>query len=159
MIINQEDGLVLGGTAPRNFVTYRLSRLQAKLNIQASALLEDYAGLTLSKWRILALVGVSGQTNLSIVSRETGLDKGLLSRNLKAMVEEGLVISEPDESDHRVHLLSLTIAGQKIFEETLPKMQLRQQRLEENLTEQELATLFSAFEKLYDAADWRGDDD
>lgn len=49
------------GDLPLNqFLTYRLSRVQAKLNTQGNALLQKHAGLKLTQWRLLALVGTAG---------------------------------------------------------------------------------------------------
>ena len=111
------------------FLTYRLSRVQAKLNAQASAMLRTHAGLTLSQWRILALVGAAGQTRLSELARTGLLDKGLLSRNLKVLVGEGLVIAKQDDVDHRVQHLRLSKRGKALFERTLPRMRKRQRHL------------------------------
>lgn len=139
------------------FLTYRLSRVQAKLNAQASAMLRAHAGLTLSQWRILALVGAAGQTRLSDLSRVAALDKGLLSRNLKVLVGGGLVISEQDDIDHRVQHLSLSKRGKALFERTLPRMRKRQRRLRSALTAKELDVLYAALDKLEVAADYRGE--
>ena len=139
------------------FLTYRLSRVQSKLNAQANALLKVYAGLTLSQWRILALVGAAGQTRLSELAKIAALDKGLLSRNLKVLVADGFVQSEQDEIDHRVQHLGLTKKGQALFEATLPKMRERQRHLRATLSRKELETLYRALDKLEIAADWRGD--
>lgn len=140
------------------FLTYRLSRVQAKLNAQANALLQQHSGLTLSKWRILALIGAAGQTRLSELARIAALDKGLLSRNLKIMIEEGLVAAKQDDIDHRVQHLCLTVKGQELFDLTLPRMRQRQSKLREQLDARELDTLYSALDKLEIAAEWRGDD-
>ena len=140
------------------FLTYRLSRVQAKLNAQASALLRNYAGLTISQWRILALVGAAGQTRLSELSRIAALDKGLLSRNLKTLIADGLVRSEQDDIDHRVQHLSLSGSGQALFERTLPRMRKRQRHLRSSMTAKELDVLYQALDKLEIAADYRGED-
>ena len=142
----------------QRFLTYRLSRVQAKLNAQAQALLQRYAGLTLAKWRILALVGAAGQTRLSELARVAALDKGLLSRNLKALIQDGLVATKGDDVDLRVQHLSLTKKGRRLFERTLPKMQQRQRRLNDALEPQEREALRSALDKLEVAAGWRGDE-
>lgn len=139
------------------FLTYRLSRVQAKLNAQANALLQRSAGLTLSQWRILALIGAAGQTRLSALVRIAALDKGLVSRNLKILSANGLVHSKQDEMDQRVQHLSLTKKGQALFEETLPKMRERQRHLRAGLDPAELRVLYSALDKLEIAADWRGE--
>ena len=138
------------------FLTYRLSRVQAKLNAQATTMLRTIAGLTLSQWRILALVGAAGQTRLSDLARIAALDKGLLSRNLKTLTAEGLVDTRQDDLDQRVQHLSLSRRGQTLFEKTLPHMRNRQQRLRSSLTARELDVLYTALDKLELAADDRG---
>ena len=157
MPANPEPELVLDDQPLHQFLTYRLSRVQAKLNAQANALLQDHAGLTLSKWRILALVGAAGQTRLSKLAKEAALDKGLLSRNLKIMVEDGLIATKQDDIDQRVQHLSLTQQGQRLFDRTLPKMRERQSKLREALHPRELDALNAALDKLELAADWRGE--
>lgn len=140
----------------QGFLTYRLSRVQTKLNAQAHALLQPHDGLTLSKWRILALVGAAGETRLSDLSRSADLDKGLLSRNLKSLIEDTLVASNGDKTDQRVQRLSLTPKGRALFDRVLPRMRERQARLRAALTVEELEALESALPKLEAAADWRG---
>lgn len=142
----------------QQFLTYRLSRVQAKLNAQASALLRRYAGLTLVQWRVIALIGAAGETRPSDLTRTATLDKGQLSRSLKQLVEDGYVASRTDESDHRAHLLKLTAKGREVFDSTLPKMRERQRRLRAELSEQDLAALHRAFDALELAADWRDDE-
>lgn len=140
------------------FLTYRLSRVQAKLNAQAGAMLRRYAGLTLSQWRILALVGAAGQTRLSDLARIAALDKGLLSRNLKTMIAEDLVLSKQDEIDQRVQHLSLSPSGKALFEKTLPRMRQRQHRLRSALNDHELGVFYEVLDKLEVAAEDRGEE-
>ena len=139
-----------------DFLTYRISKVQAKLNAQASAILSKYAGLTLSQWRVLALVGDAGETRMSDVARGAALDKGLVSRNLKVLVEKGLILTRQDHEDHRIQHLCLTAEGVEVFHTTLPKMRLRQNHLKSAVPPTELEALYSALEKLEQAADWRG---
>lgn len=140
------------------FLTYRLSRVQAKLNAQANAMLRAHAGLTLSQWRILALIGAAGQTRLSELARIAALDKGLLSRNLKTLIADGLVRSKQDDIDQRVQHLSLSGSGQTLFETTLPRMRQRQAHLRSSMSARELDVLYRALDKLEIAADYRGED-
>lgn len=147
------DGLPL-----HQFLTYRFSRVQAKLNAQANAILQKHAGLTLSQWRIIALVGAAGQTQLSKLAKEAALDKGLLSRNLKTLVSDGLVASKQDDVDHRVQHLALTPKGLEKFDATLPVMRVRQAKLVEALDPHALTLLRAALDKLEIAAEWQGDD-
>lgn len=138
------------------FLTYRLSRVQSKLNAQAIRILREQAGLTLSQWRIIALVGASGQTRPSALTKDGLLDKGLLSRKLKPLIQEGLISSKPDETDHRAQLLSLTTDGRALYERTLPIMRRRQRGLRSALSASEIEGLYRALDKLELAAEQKG---
>lgn len=135
------------------FLTYRLSRVQAKLNAQATRILREASGITLTQWRIIALVGAAGQTRLSQLAREAALDKGLLSRNLKGLIEDGVITTRPDENDHRAQVLSLSPKGIAIFGRTLPVSRERQRKLRAGLTEEELRIFRRVLDKLEIAAD------
>ena len=137
----------------RRFVTYRLSRVQAKLNAQASRILQETSGITLTQWRVIALVGAAGQTQSSKLSKESALDKSLLSRNLKTLIEQGVVASRTDAEDHRVQVLSLTDKGRAIFEKTLPVTRARQTQLREGLTDEELRVFHKVLDHLEIAAE------
>ena len=148
------DFAVSEGELPlRRFVTYRISRVQAKLNAQASRILQETSGITLTQWRVIALVGAAGQTQSSKLSKEAALDKSLLSRNLKTLIEQGVVESKTDAEDHRVQILSLTSKGRAIFEKTLPVTQARQKQLREGLTDEELRVFHKVLDHLEIAAE------
>lgn len=135
------------------YLTYRLSRVQAKLNAQGARLLNDTVGLTLSQWRVVALVGVAGQTRLSTLARDTALDKGLLSRNVKALIAAGLISAQQDKIDHRVQHLSLTPEGQEIFNRALPATRKRQDHLRADLNDEEIRVFRRVLDKLEIAAE------
>lgn len=135
------------------FITFRLARLQARLNAQAARILKDASGLSLTQWRIIAWLGWRGPTRASDISRLAQIDKGLFSRKLKTLVAQGVLTSEPDKTDQRQHMLRLTAEGTRLFETTLPVMQRRQRALTGALTPEELTTFFAVLDKLEPLAD------
>ncbi len=147
-LIDVQDELPL-----RRFLTYRISRVQAKLNTQATRLLREASGITLAQWRLVALIGAAGQTQSSALSKEAALDKGLVSRNLKTLIEQGVVHSKTDAGDHRVQNLCLTDKGRVIFEKTLPVTRARQAQLREGLTHEELRVFHKVLDHLEIAAE------
>jgi DNA-binding MarR family transcriptional regulator len=134
-----------------SLLTFRMARVQAKLNAQGSRILREVSGLSLAQWRILLILGADGETTPSEVSRNAQFDKGLLSRKLKLLIEDGLVKTRPHPTDRRQQILSLTPAGQKMFQETLPHMTARQERLRGLFEEEELSVLYDVFDKIEDA--------
>ncbi len=150
---SREVQALLGDLLLHQYLTFRLSRVQAKLNAQGARVLMEAAGLTLAQWRVVALVGVAGQTRHSDLAREAALDKGLLSRNVKNLVKQGVVLSVPDEFDHRVQHLSLSEKGQEIFNRVLPVTRRRQDHLRAGLTVNEIDTFHRVLDKLEIAAE------
>lgn len=131
------------------FVTYRISRLHPKLNAQAAHILRKHAGLSLVQWRMLAMIKVLGPNVCSSeVIEFATVDKGLFSRNLKAMLSEGLVKGTTDERDQRRLLLSLTPKGEQLYKRTISIMRGRQKHLLHDFTAEETKILMRALEKL-----------
>ncbi len=152
--LNREaDG---SGLDLHQFLTFRLARVQAKLNAQATRILREVAGLSLTQWRIIALIGNAsgdGPTRSADLTRAAEFDKGQFSRKLKTLVETGLVVAQVDERDNRVQLLSLSDAGQALFDRTWPTMQARQAALRATITAEERDALISALDKLEAASE------
>ena len=136
-------------------LTYRLSRVQAKLNLQATQMLLETSGITLTQWRVIVLISVAQRTRLSELVRHTAFDKGMISRNIKKLVEEGIVCAEPDKIDHRAQVLTLTNKGQEVLKKTTPYSHARQNLLNNALSPTELNVLHKALDKLELAAETR----
>lgn len=134
----------------QNFLTYRMARVQARLNAQGMRYLKEKAGISLTQWRVIAMIGSGGEDTVmaSELKRMMGFDKGMFSRTVKQLMEVGLLTSGTDETDHRRQRLALTADGRALYQKTLPLMRERQQRLRDAIGEQDLAVFFSALEKL-----------
>ena len=143
------------GEAPGRFLTFRLARVQAKLNAQSARILKDFAGLTLTHWRLLSLIATSEGTTAAHLSREVAMDKGLISRNLKTMIADGLVRVTIDALDHRAQHLELTPLGEEKFRATLPRMRARQDAVRAHLDVEAEEAINRALEQLERAADDR----
>ncbi len=139
----------------RQFLTFRMTRLQAKLNAQASHILKKHSGISLVQWRIIALLGADGPSTLTEMVASGEQDKGQFSRCIKSLVAAGLVCATQNQADRRQQILSLTKAGQAIYDSTIDIMRKRQRLLSKELSHEELATLYRAFDKLRVAADMR----
>lgn len=137
----------------QEIITYRLSRLNARLNAHASRLLKLKAGLTLSQWRVLVMLDTFEKITHADYVKHTRFDKGQASRTISAMVNLGYVKSEPDEVDHRSHTIEMTEKGRKTYDLAFPHMRLRQTLLLEGFSEDERQSLFNHLDRLEAAAD------
>lgn len=136
-----------------HFLTYRMARVQAKLNAQATRILREHADITLTQWRLIILLEAQGQTTAAHLSRVAAMDKGLISRNIKFLVDLGLVDTQRDEIDSRSHHLKLTEAGHKMQSNLMPRMRARQMELRSRLSDEENRLFISVLKILEDAAD------
>ena len=139
-----------GEDAPefQSFIPYRISRLHGRLNRQATHLLERHGGVTLTQWRIIVLLRNEDVATLSEISEISAIDKGLVSRNLSALVEQGYVQAFRDRSDRRVNRLRLTQKGMELHERIYPIMKWRHTRLTRDLTPQQAEMIQELFDTL-----------
>jgi DNA-binding MarR family transcriptional regulator len=132
----------------QQMITFRVSRLHARLNAQANRILKESSDLSLMQWRVFVTLETMGKITPSEIIRQTNLDKGQLSRAIKSMLDRGLISSETCESDQRAHYIDFTPKGLEHFNRARPHMRARQERLMGSLTPDEQRELFNALQKL-----------
>lgn len=132
----------------RDFLSYRLTKVGAKVSAQGARKIREVSGLSLAQWRILALVGSMENNSASGLIQDDLMDKGLFSRNSRFLVDAGFLSQEIDPKDHRSKKLSLTSSGRELHDRILPRMRERQKGLLSCLTPKEREALYSALEKI-----------
>jgi DNA-binding MarR family transcriptional regulator len=148
----ETDDMPEGAAAFQDFVTYRMSRVQAQLNAQAGAVLRAHGDLTPARWRILSLIANGAPTRLMEICRLSGMDKGQVSRNLSRLVESGLLKSERDSNDLRSQRIEITDAGRQVFAHIFPVMRARHEYLLSQLSEDDLTALRRSLKTLEKAS-------
>jgi MarR family transcriptional regulator, temperature-dependent positive regulator of motility len=86
-------------------------------------------GLQRPEFATLFCAAHLGDITATDVVTLTGIPKNSVSRAVKKLQGDGLLQSAADESDGRRAILTLTRAGQKIYERILPKFRDRQDRM------------------------------
>ena len=137
---------------PSSFVTFRLARLQNKLNAQATSLLKSKAGLSLVEWRLIQLLRIFENASLTRIADYVQMDKGQLSRKIKAMVGKGMLRVEKDEQDQRVQHLHLTKKAQRLSDKIMPTMEARQKLLLADVSAEDLAAFYRVVDKIEEAS-------
>ena len=138
---------------PSSFLTYRLSRVQARLNAQAADLLRRHSGVPLAQWRVLLLLyggDVSSQKEIVGLAQ---FDKGQVSRLVDTLIERGLINAKSGGEDKRVRTLSLTDDGTAIVERLIPIMRERQRQLLSVFSAEEQTRLMEFISRLDGVAD------
>jgi DNA-binding MarR family transcriptional regulator len=90
-------------------------------------------GLNLSQWRVLAAIAEApGRTSAEVVTI-TPMDKGIVSRATKALIDAQFVRRESSQLDGRLSYLHLTEAGVNLYEDLIPKVRALSQLAIEQL--------------------------
>lgn len=109
-------------------------------------------GLNLSQWRVLAAVAeVPGRSSTEVVAL-TPMDKGVVSRAGRALVDRGLLRREASASDARWRHLYLTAEGQALYGEILPEVRAAVGALDQELSEVDRRRLTALLAALMDAS-------
>jgi DNA-binding MarR family transcriptional regulator len=97
-------------------------RLARTLTARYDDALAD-AGLTASQFETLSMLGATGASSGRVLAERLVLDKTTLSRNVRPLLEAGLMEAEPSETDGRTVLYKLSAAGKRTLAKALPLWQ------------------------------------
>ena len=100
---------------------YLVTVLADRIARRTAALVKP-EGLNLSQWRVLAAIAeVPGRTSVEVVT-VTPMDKGIVSRATKALLELGLVRRQASQLDGRISHLHLTPSGHEMYHRLMPQV-------------------------------------
>ena len=131
-----------------DFVSYRIVNLAFLIqrNLMRPYVVES--GLSIPEWRLLAMLSRQSPMPFSGLGARSLMDKSLVSRALRQMVDKGLVSIDPDPQHKRKLLVSVAPAGRALYRRILPKARRAQTTLIEALSCEERAALHSTLAKL-----------
>ena len=99
-------------------VPYRLLLLSKMIDRLTTRHVRKLAGLSLAEWRVVAHLAVMGDATSSKLSKTAMVDPAEISRSVRSLAANGLLLRVPDPDDQRVTLLSLTEEGYDIYRRT-----------------------------------------
>lgn len=106
---------------------------------------------SLARCQILTLLEREDSRTLAEVSRELGTDKAWMSRNVEALVQDGLVQKQSQALDRRMVMLTLTERGQTQAQALNGKLSQQSARLLDRIPAEEQADVLRALELLIGA--------
>jgi DNA-binding MarR family transcriptional regulator len=146
------DLLELSGPLPVDlFLTFRVNQLSSAFERQWSRYMRDKAGVSLSEWRIMAMLQSGAHTFARIVEL-TEVNKALVHRSAKSLSGLGLIEITDTPGDARSTTMALTSKGQTLIRKIRPLALARQKHFLSALTAQERRLFYVAIEKLRTAA-------
>ena len=76
----------------------------------------DYNGVTATHYNIIELIYRKGKMNGKELARNLGVSQPAISRQLKFLIENDLVVQEQDSSDRRTFYLNVTPKGKLLID-------------------------------------------
>lgn len=142
------DGFIL-----ESFLPYRLSLLSNTVSQGISTAYRRDYGLSVTEWRIIAVLGRFPGLTASQITERTAMDKVAVSRAVKKLRHQGLVHRSPHRHDRRRQPMELTAdKGRALFEQVVPKALAYERRLLSKLSEEEIEVLSALLTRLQRSA-------
>ncbi len=134
-------------------ISVKLNVVNVKMSRQIGQAVQKLADLRLPEWRILALLAEAGSLSQADIRNQIGMDKGQISRTVKNMLANDLVVSEAGAAKTRNVRLSLTEKGTSVHERVGVMMEQRNAELLGMLTPEQKTSLFEGLERIEQAVD------
>ncbi|MGY6519994.1 MAG: MarR family winged helix-turn-helix transcriptional regulator [Lysobacteraceae bacterium] len=132
-----------------HFLPYRLSVLSNRLSNAIAASYQQRFGLSVTEWRVLAVVGRYPGISAGEVAERTAMDKVAVSRAVNALLAAGRLVRGVDAGDRRRSVLRLSDDGQAIHAQVVPAALAFERALLASLD----PTARDALDRLLDALD------
>jgi len=131
------------------FLPYTVSALSNKLSRIIGETYKNKFALSITEWRIMAVLGEHPGSSADEVSSRTETEKSIISRSLQKLLQRNFVAREVDSNDRRRQNLTLTEIGQDVYNQIVPDSYEYEERLLKCFSDQEKATFDSLVERLY----------
>ena len=135
------------------YLPYRLSILSNRVSMIIANAYKDKFGLSITEWRIMAVLGEYPGASADEVSNKTQIEKSMISRAVQKLLGRNLVVRHVDVQDRRRQNLELTLTGMEVYEQIVPISYDYEDRLLECLSEKEINQLNTIINKLNAHAD------
>ena len=130
------------------FLPYRLSVLSNRLSNAIARSYETRFQLSVTEWRVIAVLGRFPGLSANEVAERTAMDKVAVSRAVARLLESGRLQRDMHDADRRRSVLELSEAGYAIFDEVVPIALGYERALLEALEPAERDTLLALLDKL-----------
>jgi DNA-binding MarR family transcriptional regulator len=131
-----------------HFLPYRLSVLSNRIS---SAIAREYSqrfGLTVTEWRVMAVLGRYPGLSASKVALRTAMDKVAVSRAVARLLDSGRIEREFDDDDRRRSVLRLSDAGYTVYDEVAPLALDFERHVLDGMPAEERELLFRLLDRL-----------
>ena len=136
-------------------VSFRLNVLTSILNRHAERYLKKQYGIAIPDWRAISILADGEGMSVRELAAATKMDKAMVSRVAKRLINSGLILSEPDPSDGRLLILTISTSGDELYQKIRPSFVERDERLMAVLNDQD--EFYNSLDKLIEYVEKNSD--
>lgn len=115
------------------------------INYSDSILSEN--NLTIVMWRCLLIIKLKNKVNLNDIAKEMNVDKALISRTIKKLEAEDLIIKSKKTKDSRSYNLNLSSKGSETLNRLKKEFKPWYERFFIDFTNEEIEVFFTLIKK------------
>lgn len=135
------------------FLPYRLSILSNKVSTMIADTYQDKFALSITEWRIMAVLGEYPGSSADEISSKTQIEKSILSRSVNRLLKRHLIEREVSDTDRRRSHIKLSDMGRAVYEEIVPLSYEYENALLNCFSEEEQQLFSQLVDRLYQHAD------
>lgn len=102
------------------FLPYRLSVLSNRISQDIAGLYSARFGLSITEWRVMAVLGAESPLSAGTVAERTAMDKVAVSRSVSGLLGRKYLQRRTDRRDARRSELALSAKGRAVFDQIVP---------------------------------------
>jgi DNA-binding MarR family transcriptional regulator len=111
---------------------------------------ERYVGMSKARWGVLKQLWRAGELSQATLQQGLRVDGAAISRQVKQLEEEGLVLRRPDPDDNRFTLVALTDVGQQLAASLAGKRESFEALVTAGINEEDIALMQRCLQRIRD---------
>lgn len=132
---------------------YRLSILSNKVSGIVAETYKDKFALSITEWRIMAVLGEFPGISADEISLKTQIEKSILSRAISKLLKRNLIERSVAKDDRRRSEITLSATGLTVYKEVVPLSYQYEESLLSCLNEHEQRQFSELIDRLYEHAE------
>lgn len=149
MNTKSESSLKVSLLTLERYLPYRLSILSNRVSTLVAQAYKDRFGLSITQWRIMAVLGEYPGASADEISAKTQIEKSLISRAISNLLKRNLIARQISKEDKRRTQIELTETGYHVYSEIVPLSLEYEGKILSCLSDVEQAQLSELIDRLY----------
>jgi DNA-binding MarR family transcriptional regulator len=122
----------------------------ARVYYEILPVFERYVGMSKARWSILMLLWRAGELSQATLQQRLRVDGAAITRQVKQLEEEGLVLRRSDPQDNRFTLVDLTEIGRQLMASLAGKREAFEALMTAGIGEEDIALMRRCLQQIRD---------